>query len=195
MGKTQKLTTPDLVLLSLLAERPMHGYAANAELERRQVRDWAAISRPQIYYSLDKLLRLGLLRAAGSDEPQLGPDRRVVATTPKGRDALATALEREDWTEQRERPVFLTWMALSWLARPGVVKRQLQRRRKYLEREMEHERATLRAVLDEVGHENHEAVWMLKLILTHFEIELRWLNEVERALPHRKRALPPPSDH
>src|SRR5947208_2537600 len=46
-----ELTTPDLVLLSLLAERPMHGYQANLELERREIRDWANVSRPQVYYS------------------------------------------------------------------------------------------------------------------------------------------------
>ena len=50
---------PDLVLLSLLAEQPMHGYQANLELERRQVQDWAGVSRPQVYYSLEKLARLG----------------------------------------------------------------------------------------------------------------------------------------
>jgi len=191
MAKATRLTTPDLVLLSLLAERPMHGYAANAELGRRQVRDWAAISRPQIYYSVEKLLRLGLVRAIGDDEPQLGPDRRVVATTARGREALAAALEREDWAEQRERPPFLTWMALSWLARPGVTKRQLQRRRKYLEHQIEHERATLRAVRAEVGHGNHEAVWMIQLMIAHFETELRWLKEVERELPRRRRAGEP----
>ena len=49
------LTTPDLVLLSLLAERPMHGYQANLELVRREVQDWAGISRPQVYYSLENL--------------------------------------------------------------------------------------------------------------------------------------------
>src|SRR4051794_25930176 len=103
---TQKMTVPDLVLLSLLAERPMHGYQANAELERRQVRDWATISRPQVYYSLEKLLRLGLVRTADSDAPQQGPDRRVLATTARGREALASSLEREDWTMQRERPHF-----------------------------------------------------------------------------------------
>jgi DNA-binding PadR family transcriptional regulator len=189
--KTPKLTTPDLVLLSLLAERPMHGYAANAELERREVRDWAGISRPQVYYSLDKLLRLGLVRAVGSHEPQLGPDRRVLATTARGREALASALEREDWAEQRERPPFLTWMALSWLARPGVAKRQLQRRRKYLERQVARERETLRAVLHEVGHENHEAVWMIKLMIAQFETELRWLENVERELPRRRHAGDP----
>src|ERR1700680_4477930 len=76
-SEKRELTTPDLVLLSLLAERPMHGYEANLELERRQVRDWAGISRPQVYYSLDKLGRLGLIRGADSEKPQAGPARRV----------------------------------------------------------------------------------------------------------------------
>jgi len=86
------LTTPDLVLLSLLAEKPMHGYQTNQLLEFRQVRDWAGISRPQIYYSLEKLLRLKFLRAVGGAVPSEGPERRVFATTPAGRAALAYAL-------------------------------------------------------------------------------------------------------
>src|SRR5215475_6742298 len=114
------LTVPDLVVLSLLAERPMHGYEVVAELERRQIADWANVSRPQVYYSLDKLLRLGLLRPATDTEPAAGPERRVLTTTTSGRARLAEALEREDWTTQRDRPAFLTWMALSWLAKPGV---------------------------------------------------------------------------
>ena len=113
------LTIPDLVLLSLLAERPMHGYQANLLLEQRQVRDWAGVSRPQVYYSLEKLLKTGLLREVEGGEATAGPERRVLATTAKGRAALAAALEREDWTTQRERPPFLTWLALSWQAAPG----------------------------------------------------------------------------
>src|SRR5712672_1887530 len=103
-SKKSSLTTPDLVLLSLLAERAMHGYEANLELERRHVRDWAAISRPQVYYSLEKLAQAGLIRETDSDEPTAGPERRPYATTTKGRTALAAALEAEDWTTQRERP-------------------------------------------------------------------------------------------
>src|ERR1700683_2846888 len=93
-GRKQRaaLTTPDLVLLSLLAERPMHGYQANLLLEQRQVRDWAGISRPQVYYSLEKLLRTGLLREVEGREAAAGPERRVVATTAKGRAALGGAL-------------------------------------------------------------------------------------------------------
>ena len=71
-GKKSTLTTPDLVLLSLLAERAMHGYEANLELERRCIRDWAAISRPQVYYSLEKLAAAGFIRKMHSGEPSAG---------------------------------------------------------------------------------------------------------------------------
>ena len=184
-AEKRALTTPDLVLLSLLAERPMHGYEANAELERRQVRDWAGISRPQVYYSLEKLARMGLVRAAESDEAQAGPERRVFATAAKGRAALADALEREDWTTQRERPPFLTWIALSWQARPGVFQRQLERRREFLETELAREEVTLRAIRKEVGHRFHEAVWMVSLIIQQFRLELKWLHKLSREI-HRR---------
>jgi DNA-binding PadR family transcriptional regulator len=190
-AKKTGLTVPDLVLLSLLAEQPMHGYQANAELERRQVQDWAGASRPQVYYSLEKLARLGLIAETGDHEPALGPERRIFRTTPKGRAALAAALEREDWTNQRDRPPFLTWMALSWQASPATVRNQLRRREKFLESELEREEATLRAVEKEVGHGFHEAVWMIKLVIEQFRAELLWLREVIAELPHRAPAANP----
>jgi DNA-binding PadR family transcriptional regulator len=185
------LTTPDLVLLSLLSERPMHGYQANQLLERRQVRDWAGISRPQVYYSLEKLEGLGFLRASRDHEPAAGPDRSVYAATAKGRAALANALEREDWATQRERPPFLTWLALSWQARPGVLPNQISRRRKFLETELTREQLTLEAVLREVGHSHHEAVWMITLMIEQFRTELAWLARVESELPQRGSAKNP----
>jgi DNA-binding PadR family transcriptional regulator len=184
-AKSRELTTPDLVLLSLLAERSMHGYEANLELERREVRHWAGISRPQVYYSLDKLARLGLIRAAASDEPQAGPERRVFGTTGKGRTALADALEREHWTMQRDRPPFLTWIALSWQARPGVFVRQIAQREMFLEAELGREQATLREIFKEVGHRFHEAVWMVTLTIQQIKLELRWLRKM-RGEAHRR---------
>jgi DNA-binding PadR family transcriptional regulator len=190
-AKRLQPTTPDLVLLSLLAERPMHGYQANLELERREVRDWAGISRPQVYYSLDKLACARLIRAAESEEPAAGPDRSVFETTAKGRRALADALEREDWTTQRDRPPFLTWIALSWQARPGVFQRQLERRRKFLQKELHREKETLRSILEEVGHAHHEAVWMVSLMIEQFKVELRWLSRLEREIKKRASARRP----
>jgi DNA-binding PadR family transcriptional regulator len=184
-------TTPDLVILSLLAERPMHGYQVNLELERRCVRDWAAISRPQIYYSLEKLAAAGLPRAGESEDPAAGPDRSVFETTAKGRHALGDALERDDWTTQRDRPAFLTWMALSWQARPGVFKKQIARRAEFLEREIAREKETLDSILAEVGHPYHEAAWMVTLMIEQFQTELKWLRKVELELPKRSSAKNP----
>ncbi len=191
VAKKPGLTTPDMVLLSLLAERPLHGYQANLELERRQVRDWAGISRPQVYYSLEKLAGLGLIRATKSGEPAAGPERCVFATTARGRAALADALEREEWTNQRDRPPFLTWIALSWQARPGVFARQLRRREQFLQKELAREEATLRAIRQEVGHQFHEAVWMVTLIIAEFRTELRWARKLSREVRRRAPARHP----
>src|SRR5713226_3302525 len=190
-GRKLVLTTPDLVLLSLLAERPMHGYEANLELERREIRDWAGISRPQVYYSLEKLARAGLIRSSETEEPAAGPERSTYETTAKGRGALADALEREEWTTQRERPPFLTWTALSWQARPGVFLKQLKRRRKFLRKEIAREKKTLLSIYDEVGHKYHEAVWMVALMIEQMRVEVRWTRRLERELARRAQALYP----
>lgn len=189
--ETRRLTTADLVLLSLLAERPMHGYQANAELVRREVQDWAGISRPQVYYSMEKLARWGMLRVAADKKEAEGPERQVYAVTARGTEALADALEREDWATQRERPAFITWMALSWQARRGVFARQLQRRREFLQKEIAKERATLESVLKEVGHAHHEAVWMISLMIAEFETELKWIAKVEKEMKLRGKAKNP----
>jgi len=188
---SEKLTTPDLVLLSLLAERPMHGYQANTLLEFRQVRDWAGVSRPQVYYSLDKLARLGFIRSAETDQDAAGPERRVFETTPRGRVALADALEREQWTDQSERPAFMTWLALSWQCRPGVFFKQLRQRQKFLEGELARKQEILLAVRKEVGHRFHEAVWMLSLNIDQLRTELRWLKKLGREFPRRSAARHP----
>ena len=187
----RELTTPDLVILSLLAERGMHGYQVNLELERRDVRDWAGISRPQVYYSLEKLAAAGMIRAAESDEPAAGPKRRVFDTTATGRHALSDALEREDWTAQRDRPAFLTWVALSWQARAGVFQKQIARRKEFLECELARETETLDSILKEVGHPYHEAVWMVTLMIEQLKTELQWLRKVAKELPRRARATNP----
>lgn len=188
MKSSRALTTPNLVLLSLLAERPMHGYQAHLELERRQVRDWAGVSRPQIYYSLEKLSRAGLIRAGADESPAAGPDRCVYKTSAKGRAALAAALEREDWTTARDRPPFLTWLALSWQATSRTIPLQLARRREFLEKELAREQATLRAIRAEVGHAYHEAVWMVTLAIAQLRLELRWLRRLSGEIDRRRPA-------
>jgi DNA-binding PadR family transcriptional regulator len=176
------LTLPDLVVLSLLSERPMHGYELNQELERREVRDWAGISRPQVYYSLKKLARSGQVAraAAGDGRPGGGPERQVFRVTPSGRRALGSALAREEWATQRPPPPFLTWMALSVHADPADRLRLVRRRRAYLEEQLARERATLQAILADTGPMVADAARIVGLVIRQWEVEVEWLDEVER---------------
>jgi DNA-binding PadR family transcriptional regulator len=100
MTDAADLTVADAVVLAILSERPMHGYEVNQTLEEREVADWAGVSRPQVYYSLKKLARLGYTKpardgvgrtgAGRSAGRTLGPERRVVQVSIAGARALAT---------------------------------------------------------------------------------------------------------
>ena len=62
----------------------MHGYQANLELERREVQDWAGISRPQVYYSLEKLARPGTgSRRRKATSPRRGQSAACMRRPPK----------------------------------------------------------------------------------------------------------------
>ena len=58
-----ELTAHDLVILSVITEKPIHGYGLNQTLQERDVQDWAAMSKPQIYYSLKKLQKKKLVHS------------------------------------------------------------------------------------------------------------------------------------
>lgn len=186
-----RLTISDLVILSLLAERPMHGYEVNATLEERNIRDWAPVSRPQIYYSLSKLTDLKLIRVTETGSPAAGPERRVMQTTARGREQLADALEAKHWVTQKVHQPFLIWLALSWQARTITFRKQLDNRKKLLEERLAEEKETLADVLAEVGHQYHEAVWMLQLLIEQTQTELRWVERILRDAAKRAPARQP----
>ncbi len=191
----ERLTAADLVVLGLLLERPMHGYEVNQELARREVGDWAGVSRPQVYYSLRKLADAGHIgpapgRAAGAERGSAergsaegGPERRVYRVTAAGRRAYAAALARPEWATQRPPPPFVTWLVLATHADPAVRARQLARRRAFLEAEAMRERATLAAILAGTGPAVVVAALVVSLTIRQFEAELAWLGEVAAALP------------
>jgi DNA-binding PadR family transcriptional regulator len=176
-NKTDSLTLADLVVLSLLCEQPMHGYELWAELERREVQDWAAISKPQVYYSLRKLESGGHVDPVRKGGDSLGPERRVFRPNAKGRRMLADALARDDWATQRPPAPFHTWMVLSWQARPEDYVAQIARRRAFLERELVNERAALESIIEETSTSS-DAAMMVRLVIRLFETELEWLDEV-----------------
>jgi DNA-binding PadR family transcriptional regulator len=179
MPRTAKVTLPDLVIMSLLIERPMHGYELWAELERRQVAKWASITKPQVYYSLRKLENAGhIVPARADDDASLGPERRVYKPGDAGRRMLSNTLAHAEWATQRPPDPFLTWMVLSWQARPRDFSAQITRRRKFLEDQLAEDRAALDAVIAETSS-NSDAAMVVRLGIRQFETELAWLDEVE----------------
>lgn len=179
--RAPRLTTPDLVVLGLLAERPMHGYQVVRELERREVQDWAGVSRPQVYYSLQKLAEAKLIKPVHDEGEARGPERTVFGPTAAARAALADALEVEQWATQRPPPPFLTWAALSIHARPAAVTALIERRRAFLLAQLAKERATRAAIREDEGPLIPVALSMVELTIRHFELERAWLDELARA--------------
>ena len=77
----------DIVLLSLLAERPRHGYDLDRVIEQRGYRQWTSLAFSSVYYLLKRLSERGLL------EPDQGSQgrRTVFRVTEAGRRELRQA--------------------------------------------------------------------------------------------------------
>lgn len=176
------LTTPDLVVLSLLSERPMHGYEINLELERRDVHDWAGVSRPQVYYSLNKLKTLRMVIETSDKAPAAGPDRQAYRIAEAGKQHLSQSLDKVEWAIQRPISPFLTWLALSTHTHKEAVARILEQRQNFLKTELEREKLAYKSFQAEKGVMVIPAKLMVDLTIKQFELELEWLKKVKNTL-------------
>ncbi len=176
-----KPTTADLIVLSLLSERPMHGYELVKEYERQDVADWASVSRPHVYYALKKLAKLNLIALEAKTSGGARPVA-VFAVTVEGATRLADALADDHWARGRPPSPFTTWLGLSIHARAPDAKRVLARRRSFLSAEIAKERRTLAAIAADSGERVAVASAMVVLAIAQFEVELSWLESFERLL-------------
>jgi DNA-binding PadR family transcriptional regulator len=85
------MTNAELAILSLIAERPRHGYEIEHVIEERGMRDWTEIGFSSIYYLLKKLEKEGLV-AGRLEEAARGPARKVYSATQAGYEALRAGL-------------------------------------------------------------------------------------------------------
>lgn len=177
-----ELTLPDVVVLSLLSERPMHGYHLVSELEIRDVKDWAAVSRPQVYYSLNKLMKLSLLKESADSDDNLGPERTIYKINAKGKEKLTQSLSKIEWAKERTLPPFLTWIALSAHLPKPVIRCLFEERRKFLQHELARETATLESFQEAQGAMVVAGKLMVELTVRTFELELEWLEKAQEQL-------------
>jgi DNA-binding PadR family transcriptional regulator len=157
--------------LALLAERPQHGYELKLGYERRFAPVVPALNAGQVYTTLARLERGGLVR--GSDAAVGGRQKRTYELTEAGRKAL------EDWlatpaTARRLRDDFFLKLVLAGSS-PAEAQALIERqRRAYLQE--------LRDVTSVSPGDNHVAALLLEGVALHVEADLEWLDLCEQRL-------------
>jgi DNA-binding PadR family transcriptional regulator len=161
--------------LALLAEAPAHGYELKQALEQRFGTILPPLNAGQIYTTLGRLERDGLVR--GDDVPQDGrPNKRVYELTGAGRAAL------EEWiatpaTGSRVKDEFFMKLVLAGHAGIADPQQLIDRqRREYLQalRDLD---ALAR---DENG--NVAAALLVEGAALHLQADLKWLELCEQRL-------------
>jgi DNA-binding PadR family transcriptional regulator len=189
-------------LLVLLAEQPRHGYELKTEFERRTGTLWR-LNTGQVYTTLDRLQRDGLVEPASADEapPSSDDRRRAYRLTDEGR------AEAEAWLQARDRddtPPRDELIMKVLLAAPGPLADALA--------VVDHHRHELLARLQEIrrrqrstpagnrrgsvagtaaGDGNDDEVLALQLcddvLIVRIEADLRWLDLCTDRLRARRR--------
>jgi DNA-binding PadR family transcriptional regulator len=169
------------VLLAMLAKEPSHGYQLRARLNEALGAFGEAMNAGQVYVTLGRLEKAGLVtceRAAGLADR---PDRKVYALTADGQDRVAEWLTEVDWPKPDlvEFHLKLVAAAAAGLADPiSIVDAQ---RRELLRRLREAQRAAM-AEPDASG-----AGLLLEGAVLRLQADLRWLEACERKWAGQRR--------
>lgn len=158
-------------LLALLGQRPMYGYQLRGEFEARTGATWP-LNVGQVYTTLGRLERDGLVEPAGEDEE----GHAFYRLTDSGRAEVdrwfATPLDRGS----RPRDELTIKLAIA-VSAPGVdVRRVVQEQRTHTVRALQ-DFTRLKARADE----GDDLAWLLVLdsLIFQAEAEVRWLDHCE----------------
>ena len=105
-------------LLALLEEGPMYGYQLRSEFERRTGATWP-LNVGQVYTTLSRLERDGLVEVTGADDEASVMDRVMYVATAAGRDETAAWFTTPVARTQPPRDELAIKLALA-VTTPGV---------------------------------------------------------------------------
>ena len=100
------------VLLALLAKEPSHGYELKTAIESLFGELWPEVNVGQVYSTLGRLERLGLIRSATVSQGGR-PDKKVYELTAAGNDELRRWID-ELVPPVKVRDTFFSKVALAW---------------------------------------------------------------------------------
>jgi DNA-binding PadR family transcriptional regulator len=168
------------VVLAMLAKEPSHGYQLRARLGHALGPLGEAMNAGQIYVTLARLEKAGLVtseQAAGLPDR---PDRKMYALTPAGQQRVAGWLTEVSWPKPdlAEFHLKLIAAAAARLADPiTIVDAQ---RRELLRRLRDAQRAAM------AEPDRSDAALLLEGIVLRLQADLRWLEACERNWIGRK---------
>lgn len=164
-----------LPLLALLAKEPAHGYELKMLLEQTFGQAYPSPNVGQIYVTLQRLERDGLVRSQDVVQ-ETRPNKRVYELTPSGRETLAAWVEAPS-DAPRVRDDFFMKLVLSPLAgttdQLGLINRQ---RRHYLNMM----RGLSKLAVDAGG--NGVSQLLIEGAMLHLQADLDWLERCQQEL-------------
>ncbi len=163
------------VILALLAKQPSHGYELHAILSRALGSLSGSISAAQIYVTLNRLEKAGLVASAVTGDDGAGRDRRVYDVTAAGRQRVEDWVHDVGWPrpDLAEFHLKLVAAAQARLTDPvDIVDRQ---RRELLRRLRDAQRAAL------AEPEGSGSGLLLEGVVLRLQADLRWLEACERS--------------
>jgi len=178
------MTNAELAILTLVAERPIHGYAIERAIEERGMREWTEIGFSSIYYLLNKLEKAGYVESYIEPAAGNGPARKTYRITDAGRQAQAAAAYRT-LAEPGKAPMpFLLGLANLPVLPPEQAVAALGSHRQQLVARRQH----LRQRRDEQPGAPSHVVAMFDYSLRLIEAEIEWLDEFMQRLEEKANA-------
>ena len=168
------------VVLAMLAKEPSHGYQLRARLRDALGPLGDAMNAGQVYVTLTRLEKAGLLAVETSTDGADRSDRKVYALTPDGQQRVAEWIAEVSWPKPdlAEFHLKLIAAASAGLADPlTIVDTQ---RRELLRRLRDAQRAAM------AEPDRSDAALLLEGIVLRLQADLRWLEACEKNWTHRR---------
>ena len=162
------------VVLALLAKEPSHGYQLRARLRQALGPLGDQMNAGQVYVTLTRLEKAGLV----ASEPSAGlpdrPDRKVYELTPAGQQRVADWLAEVGWPGPAPAEFHLKLVAAAATRLADPV-RLVDRQRHALLQELAHVQRTALA-----EPQRSVAALVLEGVVLRLQADLRWLEACER---------------
>ena len=161
-------------VLALLAKEPSHGYELRARLHQALGPLGEAMNAGQIYVTLTRLEKAGLVTAERSAGLADRPDRKVYALTAAGQRRVADWLAEVSWPKPDLTEFHLKLIAGAAARLADPVAMVDAQRRELLRRLRDAQRAAI------AEPSRSDAALLLEGIVLRLQADLRWLEACER---------------